>query len=169
MEYLHTSLPGFAARFAGEADTKLVLQMIRDLAAYEKLEDQVEATEEILHTSLFVKKQAEVIIGEYEGETAGYALYFHNFSTFAGRGGLYLEDLFVYERFRGKGIGREYFNLLARIAKERGCPRVEWLCLDWNVNSIAFYKGLGARPVDGWTVYRLTEPEIGALAKKSTT
>ena len=143
-------------RRAGPEDTALILRFIRDLAVYEKMEDQVVADEETLHHWLFEKHGAEVIFALNEAEVeVGFALYFHNFSTFLGRSGLYLEDLFVLPEYRGRGYGKGLLQALARIARERGCGRMEWCCLDWNAPSIAFYKSLGAHPMDLWTIYRL--------------
>lgn len=160
-----TDIENFKIRFAEKEDVSLILDLIKELADYEKLLDQVVATEEVLHESLFVKESAEVIIGEYKNEVVGFALFFHNFSTFIGKAGLYLEDLYVKPDFRGKGIGKELFSFLAKIAKERECERFEWWCLDWNKSSIAFYKKLGAKPMEDWTVFRLTGKELDDLAK----
>ncbi len=142
-------------RYAEETDIPLILQFIKDLAAYEKMLDDVVATEELLQEWLFEKKKAEVIIGEKNDEPVGFALFFHNFSTFLGRAGIYLEDLFVKPDFRGKGYGKAFLKRLSEIAVERGCGRLEWWCLDWNKPSIDFYKSLGAESMDDWTVYRI--------------
>jgi GNAT superfamily N-acetyltransferase len=133
----------------------LVLRFIRRLAEYEGLSSEVVATEETLYDSLFVKRQAEVIIGELDGEPVAFALFFHNFSTFLGKANLYLEDLFVDEEHRGKGLGRTMFACLARIAMERNCGRLDWWCLDRNLPAIAFYRRMGAMPMSDWTVYRV--------------
>jgi len=151
-------------RFAVEKDTPLILAFIRELAAYEKMLDQVSATEEVLRKTLFEKQAAEVIICEVGDEPAGFALFFHNFSTFLGQPGLYVEDLFVRPSFRGCGIGREMLSFLARLALARDCGRMEWWCLDWNEPSIGFYKKLGAEAMDDWTVYRVTGGELAGLA-----
>lgn len=143
-------------RFATEADIPVILEFIRDLAAYEHLEDQVVATETLLREWLFLKKKAEVLLAVEGGEPVGMALFFHNFSTFLGRAGIYLEDLFVRPAYRGKGYGKGLLQELARVTVERGCGRLEWSCLDWNQPSIDFYCALGAVPMDGWTTYRLT-------------
>ena len=143
----------------------MILQFIQELAAYEKLAHLVTATEEILNESLFVKKQAEVIIGEEDGEPVAFALFFHNFSTFLGKGNLYLEDLYVKAESRHKGYGRAMFCRLAHIARERGCERMDWWCLDWNESSIAFYRRMGAIPMKDWTVYQLEAEALSALAK----
>lgn len=143
-------------RFATPADTNSILELIKAIASYEKLLHAVEATEEILHDSLFVKKGAEVLLGEIDGKPIAFALFFHNFSTFTGKRGLYLEDIFVQPEYRNKGYGKLFFAELAKIAKERDCGRMEWICLDWNEPSIQFYKNrIGAIPLDEWTVYRV--------------
>ena len=152
-------------RFATEADTPLILQFIRDLAAYEKMLDQVVADEALLRQQLFERRQAEVIFALEEGKEVGFALFFHNFSTFLGRSGLYLEDLFVLPEYRGKGYGKGLLAKLASVAVGRGYGRMEWSCLDWNRPSIDFYKSLGAQPMDEWTVYRLTGETLNQLAK----
>lgn len=154
-------------RTAGPEDTGLILQFIRALADYEGMLDQVVATEDLLRRQLFEKKNAEVIF-VLEGEKeVGFALFFHNFSTFLGRAGLYLEDLFVLPEERGKGYGKALLAKLAAIAKERGCGRMEWWCLDWNQPSIQVYKALGAVPMDEWTVYRLTGDTLDKLAEEA--
>ena len=153
-------------RFALPEDTPVILSLIRELAAYEKLLDQVVATEETLREWLFERKKAEALIAERDGEPVGYALFFHNFSTFLGRAGIYLEDLYVRPGARKKGIGRGLLATVARIAGERGCGRLEWSCLDWNKTGVDFYLSLGARPMDGWTIYRLTSGGIDKLADK---
>ena len=152
-------------RFAGEGDIPTILGFIRALAVYEHMEDQVVATEELLREWLFEKKKAEVLLA-VEGDTAvGMALFFHNFSTFLGRAGIYLEDLFVLPEYRGRGYGKGLLKHLARIAVERGCGRLEWSCLDWNQPSIDFYRSMGAVPMEGWTVYRLTGDTLTAAAE----
>lgn len=141
-------------RKAVPGDEGIILEMIKELASYEKLIDRVTATEEILRDSLFRRKKAQVFLAEYEGAFAGYALYFYNFSTFQGKPGVYLEDLYVRPRYRKLGIGRRLLSALAQLAVEEDCGRLEWICLDWNEPSIGLYRRLGAKPVDGWTVYR---------------
>ena len=143
-------------RFAAEGDIGTILGFIRGLAEYEHMEDEVVATEALLREWIFEKKKAEVLLAAVDGEDVGFALFFHNFSTFLGRAGIYLEDLFVKPEQRGKGYGGALLRRLAQIAVERGCGRLEWSCLDWNAPSIAFYKSMGAAPMDEWTVYRLT-------------
>lgn len=151
-------------RFAEERDIPAILGFIRDLAVYEHLEDQVVATEELLREWLFEKKKAEVLLVEEAGTPVGMALFFHNFSTFLGRAGIYLEDLFVLPEYRGRGYGKGLLEHLAAITVERGCGRLEWSCLDWNQPSIDFYRSMGAVPMDGWTVYRLTGDTLEAVA-----
>ena len=154
-------------RFAQEADTPLVLDFIKKLAEYEHLLDQVVADEATLADQLFQKKNAEVLFALENGREVGFALFFHNFSTFLGRSGLYLEDLYVRPDCRGKGYGKAILQKLASIAVERGCGRLEWWCLDWNKPSIDFYLSLGAEPMSGWTVYRLTGDTLKNLAETS--
>ncbi|MCR2033594.1 GNAT family N-acetyltransferase [Anaerofustis stercorihominis] len=152
-------------RFAKEKDTKLILSFIKELAVYENMLDDVVADEATLNKWLFEKKKAEVIIGEVNNEPIGFALFFHNFSTFLGKSGIYLEDLHIREEYRKKGYGKKFLKKLAGIAKERDCGRLEWSCLDWNKHSIDFYLSLGAEPMDEWTVYRLTRDKIDILAE----
>jgi len=154
----------FAIRFAEEKDVKLIMQFITDLGTYEKLSHQVVVTEEKLLKTLFRQKAAEVIIGEYKGEAVGFALFFHNYSTFLGQAGIYLEDLYVNPEMRGKGFGKTMLKYLAKLAVERDCGRLEWACLDWNEPSICFYKGLGAEALNDWTVYRLTGEKLQKMA-----
>lgn len=152
-------------RYATEKDTALILSFIRELAAYEKMLDQVVASEALLHEWIFRQKKAEILFAVENGEEIGFALFFHNFSTFLGRAGLYLEDLYVKPECRGKGYGKAILRQLAAIAVERGCGRMEWWCLDWNRPSIEFYLSLGAEPMKDWTVYRLTGDTLAQLAK----
>ena len=151
-------------RFAQESDTPLILWFIRDLAEYEHLADQVVADEATLKDQLFRRKGAEVLFALEDGKEVGFALFFHNFSTFLGRAGLYLEDLYVLPEHRGKGYGKALVRRLATVAVERGCGRMEWWCLDWNTPSIGFYKALGAQAMEEWTVYRLTGKALDDLA-----
>ena len=153
-------------RMAGEQDVKLILEFIRALAEYEHMLDQVVADPETLCRELFERHRAEVLFAVAEGREVGFALFFHNFSTFLGRAGLYLEDLFVRPECRGRGYGRALLKELARIARERGCGRMEWWCLNWNQPSIAFYQFLGAKAMDEWTVFRLTEDAMASLAEE---
>ena len=152
-------------RFASSEDCQLILSFIKALAEYEKMSDQVVATEELLREWIFEKGKAEVIFPVVRGEEVGFALFFHNFSTFQGRAGVYLEDLYVHPAYRGRGFGRLFLRRLAQIALERGCGRLEWACLDWNEPSVRFYKRLGARPLEGWTTYRLDEEALREMAE----
>ncbi len=154
----------FDIRQAERGDVALILKFIKGIAEYERMSDEVEATEELLSEWLFDKKTAEVIFAVADGVEVGFALYFHNFSTFVGRAGIYLEDLFVIPEERGKGYGKALLKRLAEIAVERGCGRLEWTCLDWNEPSIGFYLSLGARPMDEWTNYRLSGETLKHLA-----
>lgn len=151
-------------RFAVEEDTKLILEFVKALADYEKMSEDVIATEELLREWIFEKQKAEVIFALVDGREVGFALFFHNFSTFMGRAGIYLEDLFVLPECRGRGFGKKLLQELAGIAVERGCGRLEWACLDWNKPSIGFYLSLNAKPMDDWTVYRLTGNDLTNLA-----
>ena len=152
-------------RFAEEKDAELILQFIIGLAEYENMLDDVVATEELLKTWIFEKKKAEVIFALEDGVEVGFALFFHNFSTFLGRAGIHLEDLFVMPEHRGKGYGKGLLKKLAQIAVERDCGRLEWACLDWNKPSIDFYLSMGAKPMDDWTIYRLTGDELRSAAE----
>lgn len=151
-------------RAAAAADIPVILQFIRELAAYEKLSHEVVATEALLQEWIFEKQKAEVLLAEQNGKPVGFALFFHNFSTFLGRAGIYLEDLYVTPAARGNGVGKRLLQALASVAVERGCGRLEWSCLDWNIPSIGFYRSIGARPMDDWTVYRVTGKTLSALA-----
>ena len=156
-------------RAATRADLPLILAFIRDLAAYERLLDEVVADEAVLERALFATPaQAEVVIAEHSGKAAGFALYFHNFSTFRGRRGLYLEDLFVRPEFRGAGIGRALLQHLARIAIARDCARFEWSVLDWNASAIGFYESLGAHVMADWRICRVDGEALEHLAHGDT-
>ena len=150
-------------RKAERGDAALILEFIRGIAAYEKMENDVVATVELIEQQLFDNRRAEVIFAMEDGKEVGFALFFHNFSTFVGRSGLYLEDLFVYPEYRGKGYGKALFLELVRIAHERGCGRMEWVCLNWNSPSIDFYRSMGAVPLNDWTTYRLAGDAISRL------
>ncbi len=152
-------------RSAVREDTPLILSFIRSLAEYERMADQVVATEERLEQELFDRHSAEVLFALEDGKEVGFALYFFNFSTFLGRPGLYLEDLYVMPGFRGRGCGKGLLRELAGIACARGCGRMEWWCLDWNRPGIDFYLSLGAEPMSGWTVYRLSGDTLSGLAR----
>ncbi len=151
-------------RAAKRKDTPLILQFIKELADYEKMSDEVVADADTLETWIFDKQKAEVIFAVEDGKEVGFALFFHNFSTFLGRAGIYLEDLYVKPESRGKGYGKAILKKLASIAVERGCGRLEWWCLDWNKPSIDFYISLGAEPMSDWTVYRITGDTLKRLA-----
>ena len=149
----------FRIRPAREDEAGLVYDFICKLAEYEKMRDQVEATKESVHQTIFVNKEAEVVFAEEDEKVIGFALFFHNYSTFVGHKGLYLEDLFVLPEKRGKGYGKALLKYV-----ERGCGRMEWVCLNWNAPSIAFYKSIGAIPMDEWTIYRLTASRLREFA-----
>ena len=153
-------------RKAQRQDVPIILQLIKELAEYEKEPDAVEATEEILEQSIFDKQQANVVLLEEEGQTIGFALYFFNFSTWRGKAGLYLEDLFVRSEFRGRGYGKLLLSYLANQAQRKDCPRFEWIVLDWNTPSINFYKAMGAKPLDTWTVFRLENKALKDLSEQ---
>ncbi len=153
-------------RHAKREDTSLILWFIKELASYEKMLHEVVADEATLEEWLFDKEKAEVIFALEDEKEVGFALFFHNFSTFLGRSGIYLEDLYVLPEYRGKGYGKSILKKLAQIAKERGCGRLEWWCLDWNQPSIDFYLSLGAEPMSDWTVYRIAGDTLTKLAEE---
>lgn len=153
-------------RFATEKDTALILKFIKELASYEKMLSEVVADEATLKEWIFEKQKAEVIFALEDGKEVGFALFFHNFSTFLGRAGIYLEDLYVKLEYRGKGYGKALIQTLAKIAVERGCGRLEWCCLDWNKPSIDFYLSLGAEPMKDWTVYRIAGDTLKTLGSE---
>ncbi len=160
-------MPEVEIRTATEADVPLILSLIKELAEYERLAHEVSATEDLLRESLFGERQgAEALLGYHEGDPAGFALFFHNFSTFLGRSGIYLEDLYVKPELRGRGVGRAMLVYLAKLARERKCGRLEWSVLNWNEPAIRLYRGIGALPMDGWTVYRLTGESLEGLASQ---
>ncbi|MFN0110105.1 MAG: N-acetyltransferase family protein [Blastocatellia bacterium] len=162
---ISTSIPGFVIRQATEADVPLILQFIRGLAEYERLAHECVADEATLLRTLFGdRKVAEVVIGYDNNQPVCFALFFHNFSTFLGRPGIYLEDLFVNPDQRGKGFGKAMLAYLAKLAVERECGRLEWSVLDWNEPAINFYKSLGAKPMDEWTIFRVTGDALTQLA-----
>jgi len=157
-------------RSATEEDVPLILALIRELAEYERLAHEVIATEKGLRGWLFGERQiAEALIGELDGHPAAFALFFHNFSTFLGKPGIYLEDLYVRPGFRGRGMGKAMMVRLARLARERGCGRLEWSVLDWNEPSIGFYESLGALAMTGWTLHRLSGEALDGLPEKTET
>ena len=151
-------------RYAEEKDVALILSFIKDLAEYEKLLEEVVATEEMLRYWLFKEKKAEVLFVMENEKEVGFALFFYNFSTFLGQAGIYLEDLFVLPEYRGKGYGKAILKQLAKLTIERGCGRLEWSCLDWNKPSIDFYLSLGATPMEEWTTYRVTGDTLKKLS-----
>jgi GNAT superfamily N-acetyltransferase len=158
-------MKSFQFRYATEKDAALILEFIKGIATYEKMLDEVVNTEEMIKEVVFSMGHAEVIFALEGEKEVGFALFFHNYSTFVGRAGIHLEDLFVWPEYRGKGYGKALLCEVARIAKERGCGRLEWTCLDWNTPSINFYLSLGATPMDEWTIYRLTADQIDNLLK----
>lgn len=165
MEMIATALPDFVLREARAEDCGLILAFIRELAEYEKLSHEVVATEEVLRETLFGEHpRGEVVIGEFQGKPVGYALFFHNFSTFTGRPGIYLEDIYVKPEMRGRGYGKCLLTYVARLAVERKCTRMEWSVLDWNEPSIQFYRSLGAVAMDEWTVQRLAGSALDEVA-----
>lgn len=161
-------VPGLRLRPAGAADAGLVLELIRELAGFERLAHEVVADAAALRRHLFAERPAaEVLVAEVDGAPAGFALYFATFSTFVGKPGLYLEDLFIRPAYRGRGIGRAVLIHLSRLAVEQGCGRLEWSVLDWNERAIGFYRELGARPMSDWTVFRLDGEALETLASAS--
>ena len=162
---ISTTIPGFVIRAAAEADVPVILSFIKQLAHYERLSHEVTATEELLRQTLFGERStAEVAIGYFNGQPVGFVLYFHNYSTFLARPGLYIEDLFVDEAYRRRGFGRALLLHVARLAGERRCGRLEWAVLDWNEPAVNFYKKLGAVAMDEWTVFRVTGAALKKLA-----
>ena len=152
-------------RYAERKDTELILKFIHELAEYENLSDQVVATAELLEEWIFDKKKAEVILAVEDGKDVGFALFFHNFSTFLGRAGIYLEDLYIMPKYRGKGYGKALLKELASTALKRGCGWLDWSCLDWNQPSIDFYLSVGAQPLEDWTVYRLSGESLREMGR----
>ena len=152
-------------RFAVKEDVSTILYFIRQLAEYERMSNEVVATEELLEEWIFEKQKAEVLFAVADGKEIGFALFFHNFSTFLGRAGIYLEDLFVLPEYRNKGYGKALLKKLAQITVSRGCGRLEWCCLDWNQPSIDFYRSLNAVPLSDWTTYRLTGDSLREMAE----
>jgi len=166
---LQASIPGFEIRPATEADVPIILSFIKKLAVYEKLAHEVIATEDSLRETLFRGlRTAEVAVGYFENKPVGFVLFFHNYSTFLGKPGLYIEDLFVDEPFRRRGFGRALLVYVAELAEERNCGRLEWAVLDWNESAISFYKKLGAVPMSDWTVFRLTGESLHNVARHLT-
>ncbi|MDU6340628.1 MAG: GNAT family N-acetyltransferase [Clostridium sp.] len=163
MRRYNTNIEGFTLRETSENDLSLILGFIKEIAEYEKLSHAVDATEESLKKYVFEKRRAEVLIVEKDENPIGYVVYFYNFSTFTGTSGLYLEDVFIRSEYRGMGLGKEIFKILGKLAREEGCKRMEWVCLNWNEPSKKFYKGLGAISMDEWITFRLTEDYIRKL------
>jgi len=158
-----------SVRPAVQGDASLLLTLIRELADYERLSHEVRATEELLHEALFGERPyAEAVIGHVGEHVAGFALFFHNFSTFLARPGMYLEDLYVRPQYRGSGLGKALLQHVAQLAVERGCGRMEWSVLDWNTPAAGFYRNLGAEPMDEWTVFRLTGEALRQVGRKAT-
>ena len=157
----------FILREAAPEDIPLIIELLRELAEYEKISDQMVVTPEVLHDSLFVRKVAETLIAESEGKTAGYVMYFYNFSSFIGKPGLYLEDLYIRPEFRGRRYGKACLTWLARRAVEKNCWGMEWTVLDWNKPSIDFYESLGASNREGWLIYRLKGEELKRVASQA--
>ena len=163
MRRYNTNIEGFTLRETSENDLSLILGFIKEIAEYEKLSHAVDVTEESLKKYVFEKRRAEVLIVEKDENPIGYVVYFYNFSTFTGTSGLYLEDVFIRSEYRGMGLGKEIFKILGKLAREEGCKRMEWVCLNWNEPSKKFYKGLGAISMDEWITFRLTEDYIRKL------
>lgn len=160
MSQSETAAPGLRIREAVESDSGTILKFITELAEFEKLLHEVEATEDILRKNIFERHSAEVVLAEVDGTPVGFALFFHNFSTFIGKPGIYLEDLYVKPEHRGKGYGKRLLIHLAKLAKERDCGRFEWAVLNWNEKAISFYKSIGAKPMNEWKVYRLAGEDL---------
>ena len=158
-------MKAFSIRPARPEEAGLVLDFIKKLAVYEKCSDDVIADEATIYHSLFVEHSAEVVFGEEDGTVVGFALFFHNFSTFVGRKGMYLEDLFILPEKRGLGYGKALLKYVAKIAVERNCGRMEWICLDWNESALSVYSSIGAKPLSDWTVQRLDEPALKLFAE----
>lgn len=158
-------MKAFNIRPARPDEAGVVLDLIKQLAVYERCENDVVADEATILQSLFVERSAEVVLAEEEGMVVGFALFFHNFSTFVGRKGMYLEDLFVIPEKRGRGYGKALLKYVAKLAVQRNCGRMEWICLDWNEPSLRIYRSIGAVPMSDWTVQRLDEQELKAFAK----
>ena len=165
MEDLKTNVAGLTLKPVEKEDLSTLRGLLYELAEYEHLEDIFDVAEDVLEESLLIKHSAEAFLAIFEGKAVGYAIYFMNFSSFLGRAGMYLEDLYVKPEYRGRGIGLAMIKTVARIAVARNCRRFEWVCLNWNVNSIKFYKSLGANPLDEWTTYRVTDEDLKKLAE----
>lgn len=163
IKYYNTKEENIKIREASIEDSKVIVDLIIEMAKYEKLAHEVIATEESIRESIFIKERAKALIIEFEGKAIGYIIYFFNYSTFNGAAGLYVEDIYIKEEYRGKGTGKDAFKLLAKIALEEDCKRMEWTCLNWNEPSRVFYKKLGAELMKEWTVHRLNESNMKKL------
>jgi len=168
-ENLKAHASGFSIRFAEEKDAATLVALIKELAQYEKLLPEVEVSEQLVRESIFVRKAAEALIGENNGEAVGYAIFYQNFSSFTARPGIFVEDIYVKPSLRCMGFGKLFFTFMAKLAVERGCARMEWTCLDWNTPSIAFYKKMGAQAMTEWTLYRLAGTSLMEIASPRTT
>lgn len=160
MKYIETKLKKLRFKYASEEDIPVILDFIKKIAEYEKMLDQVVADEERLRESIFKNNRAEALLIEYDNKYIGYIIYFFNFSTFIGREGLYLEDIYILPEYRGRGIGKQAFEVLIKIAKENKCERVEWVCIDWNEPSLKFYESIGAKQKSEWIIHRLDKQAI---------
>lgn len=165
IERKHSDMETLKIRMANRADVPLILELIKELAEYEHMRNEVVAEASVLEEWIFDKEKAEVMIGEYQGKAIGFALFFYNFSTFLGRCGIYLEDLYIKTEYRNQGFGKVMLQKLAQITVARGCGRLEWCCLDWNTPSIDFYKSLGAQSMDDWTTYRISGERLQEFGK----
>lgn len=161
-----TKIDGVKIRFVNEGEEGLVLHFIKGIAEYEKMSECVVATEEGIHKAIFEQHACNVLIIEHNDRPIGFCLYFHTFSTFCGRTNMYLEDIFINEDMRGMGIGKEVFRILMEIALEEGCQRLEWVCLNWNEPSKKFYEKMGAKPLDEWTTWRMTDKDMTAALER---
>lgn len=166
MEYFESKIKELKIRYAVEEDIPVILDFIKKIAIYENMLDQVLGTEESLKETIFENNRAEVLLMEFNNKFMGYVIYFFNFSTFIGRAGIYVEDLYINEEYRGKGIGKEVFKILAHIAKKNKCERIEWTCLDWNEPSLKFYKSIGAKKNSEWILHRLDKEGIDKIYNK---
>jgi len=166
MDYIETKTNGLKFKITTEEDIPVILYFIKQIAIYEKMLDKVTATEESLKKSIFENNRAEALLIEFNNEVIGYIIYFFNFSTFVGREGLYLEDLYIKPEYRGNGIGKKSFEVLVNIAKENKCERLEWVCLEWNEPSLKFYKNIGAKQMNEWIIHRLDKEAIDKINEK---
>ncbi|MBW6409184.1 GNAT family N-acetyltransferase [Clostridium weizhouense] len=166
MNYIETKINGLIFKKTSEKDIPIILEFIKKIATYEKMLDQVMATEEKLRESIFQNNRAHALLIEFNNKIIGYIIYFFNFSTFIGRAGLYLEDIYIEPEYRGNGLGKEAFETLIHIAKEEKCERMEWVCLDWNEPSLKFYKSIGARQMNDWIIHRLDKNVIDKIDRE---